>query len=149
MRLAAGADVLVHEVIDVDALTQRITRLPNYEAVRNHLASSHTAPEQVGEIADAAGVGTLVLSHLVPGDVEISEQEWEARVRPHFDGEVVCGVDLDEFALDASRRHGNESRNPLVVSGFLASIGKISGVRAVSAARTWLATQAGRRVTSS
>ena len=50
-RLAAGADVLVHEVIDVDALTQRIARLPNYEAVRNHLASSHSAPEQVGEIA--------------------------------------------------------------------------------------------------
>ena len=67
--------------------------------MRNHLASSHTAPEQVGEIAARAGVGTLVLSHLVPGDVEISEQEWEARVRPHFDGEVVCGVDLDEFAL--------------------------------------------------
>ncbi len=104
VRLAAGADVLVHEVIDVDALTQRIARLPNYEAIRNHLASSHTAPEQVGEIAARAGVGTLVLSHLVPGDVEISEQEWEARVRPHFDGEVVCGVDLDEFALDASRR---------------------------------------------
>ena len=56
VRLAAGADVLVHEVIDVDALTQRITRLPNYEAVRNHLASSHTAPEQVGEIAARAGV---------------------------------------------------------------------------------------------
>ena len=103
VRLAAGADVLVHEVIDVDALTQRIARLPNYEAVRNHLASSHTAPEQVGEIATRAGVGTLVLSHLVPGDFEISEQEWEARVQPHFDGEIVCGVDLDEFALSARR----------------------------------------------
>jgi ribonuclease BN (tRNA processing enzyme) len=100
VRLAAGADVLVHEVIDVDALAYRITRLPNYEAVRNHLASSHSSPEQVGDIATRAGVRTLVLSHLVPGDAEIAEEEWEARVRPHFDGEVVCGVDLDEFALD-------------------------------------------------
>ena len=44
-------------------------------------------------------MGTLVLSHLVPGDLEPSEEEWEERVRPHFGGEVVCGVDLDEFAL--------------------------------------------------
>ena len=28
-----------------------------------------------------------------------TDEEWEARVRPFFDGEVVCGVDLDEFAL--------------------------------------------------
>ena len=51
--LAMGASVLVHEVIDVELLTERLTRLPNYEAVRNHLASSHTAPEEVGAIADA------------------------------------------------------------------------------------------------
>jgi hypothetical protein len=39
------------------------------------------------------------LSHLVPGDGEVSEDEWEAKVRPHFPGEIVCGVDLDEFEL--------------------------------------------------
>jgi ribonuclease BN (tRNA processing enzyme) len=99
VRLARGADVLVHEVIDIERMTERLMRLPNYEAVRNHLASSHSAPEQVGAIAARAGVGTLVLSHLVPGDGDISEDEWEARARTHFDGEVVCGVDLDEFAL--------------------------------------------------
>jgi ribonuclease BN (tRNA processing enzyme) len=44
-------------------------------------------------------VHTLVLSHLVPGDIELAEEQWEAAVRPHFDGEIVCGVDLDEFPL--------------------------------------------------
>jgi ribonuclease BN (tRNA processing enzyme) len=99
VRLARGADVLVHEVIDVDQMADRLRRLPNYESVRNHLASSHTSPEEVGAIAARAGVGTLVLSHLVPGDADLSEDEWEARVRETYDGEVVCGVDLDEFAL--------------------------------------------------
>jgi ribonuclease BN (tRNA processing enzyme) len=105
-RLARGADVLVHEVIAVELLAQRLRRLPNFEAIRNHLASSHSTPEQVGAIATAAGVGTLVLSHLVPGDVDLTEAEWEARVRPHFAGDIVCGVDLDEFALGPTTQSG-------------------------------------------
>jgi ribonuclease BN (tRNA processing enzyme) len=99
VRLAQGADVLVHEVIHLDRMAVRLRRLPNFEEVRDQLASSHSSPDQVGDVARRAGVGTLVLSHLVPGDVEVAEDEWEALVRPHFDGDVVCGVDLDEFAL--------------------------------------------------
>jgi ribonuclease BN (tRNA processing enzyme) len=98
-RLAQGADILVHEVIEIEVLARRLQHLPNYQAVRNHLASSHSTPEQVGDIASRAGVRILVLSHLVPGDLDVTEAEWEARVRPHFTGEVVCGVDLDEFPL--------------------------------------------------
>jgi ribonuclease BN (tRNA processing enzyme) len=104
VRLAQEADVLVHEVIAVERLAQRLRRLPNFEAIRNHLAGSHSTPEQVGEIATQANVRTLVLSHLVPGDVDLTEAEWEARVRPHFAGEIVCGVDLDEFALGGATR---------------------------------------------
>jgi ribonuclease BN (tRNA processing enzyme) len=99
VRLADGADILVHEVIDIDRMTARLRRLPNYEAVRAYLTASHSAPEDVGTIATRAGVGTLVLSHLVPGDDEVSAAEWEARVRATFAGRVVCGTDLDEFVL--------------------------------------------------
>jgi len=106
VRLARGADVLVHEVIAVELVAQRLRRLPNFEAIRNHLASSHSTPEQVGAIATQAGVGTLVLSHLLPGDVDLSEAEWEARVRPYFAGEIVCGVDLDEFAVVPTTQSG-------------------------------------------
>jgi hypothetical protein len=35
--------------------------------LREHLLASHTTTEQVGQIATAAGVKTLVLSHFVPG----------------------------------------------------------------------------------
>ena len=99
VRLARGADVLVHEVIDLDALLGRLSKLPNYETVRRQLATSHTPHDAVGDIARRAGVRTLVLSHLVPGEGAHTPEAWEAMVRPHFDGEIVCGVDLDELPL--------------------------------------------------
>jgi ribonuclease BN (tRNA processing enzyme) len=99
VRLARDADVLVHEVIDVDIIRKRVAKLPNRDAIIAHLIASHTSPEDAGRIAQRAGVKTLVLSHLVPGDDEFTSEEWEARARPHFDGEVVCAVELDEFAL--------------------------------------------------
>lgn len=99
VRLAAGADVLVHEVIDLEALVGRMRSLPNYDSVYRQLSRSHTPYDRVGDIATRAGVRTLVLSHLVPGEGSHSPEEWEALVRPHFAGEVVCGVDLDELPI--------------------------------------------------
>jgi ribonuclease BN (tRNA processing enzyme) len=102
VTLAAGADVLVHEVIDLEALLGRLSSLSNFETVRSQLMRSHTPVEVVGSIAARAGVGTLVLSHLVPGEGAHVPEQWEALVRegsPEFTGEVVCGVDLDELAI--------------------------------------------------
>jgi ribonuclease BN (tRNA processing enzyme) len=102
VRLAQGADILVHEVIDLDALLARISLLSTFETVRGQLSRSHTPVQEVGHIAARAGVRTLVLSHLVPGEGAHSPEEWEAMAReaaPEFTGEIVCGVDLDEFAL--------------------------------------------------
>jgi ribonuclease BN (tRNA processing enzyme) len=101
VRLAQGADVLVHEVINLDFLAKRVARLPNRDAIIGHLTSSHTSPQDAARIAERADVTTLVMSHLVPGDDEFGEDEWEAWARPHFSGEVVCGVDLDQFALSS------------------------------------------------
>lgn len=99
VRLAQDADVLVHEVIDLDALLGRLAALPNHAVVRRQLATSHTPYDAVGGIAKRANVGTLVLSHLVPGEGSHTPEQWEALVRPHFDGEIVCGVDLDELPI--------------------------------------------------
>jgi ribonuclease BN (tRNA processing enzyme) len=49
-------------------------------------------------VAAAAGVKTLVLSHLVPGDDEaVTNQMWIEAVRPHFEGEIVVATDLMEL----------------------------------------------------
>jgi ribonuclease BN (tRNA processing enzyme) len=102
VRLATGADYLVHEVIDVGFIADRVSKMPNRDNIINHLTESHTSPEDAGRIAARAGVKNLVLSHLVPGDSEIPEETWEARAGAEFTGNVVCGVDLDQFALSRS-----------------------------------------------
>lgn len=98
VRLAKGADVLVHEVMYLPAIEQLIARESNATTLRAHLLASHTSTEDVGRIATEAGVKTLVLSHLVPGGPPIiPDQVWYDAVRPHFQGELVVARDLMEL----------------------------------------------------
>jgi ribonuclease BN (tRNA processing enzyme) len=95
IKLARGADVLVHEAM----LARAIDRLADANAttLREHLLKSHTTTEQLGRVAAAAGVGTVVLTHLVPAFPDISDAEWEAGVRRYFNGRVIVGRDLMEI----------------------------------------------------
>lgn len=96
-EFAKGADVLVHEIMYLPAIERLIQRLPDARRLRAHLLVSHTGPEDVGRIAAQAGVGTLVLSHFVPGDdPTITDDQWTSGVRKHFDGRVIVGRDLME-----------------------------------------------------
>ena len=98
IRLAQGADVLVHEVMYLPALEQVIGSEPNAKSLREHLLASHTTTEQVGRIATEAGVKTLVLSHFVPGGAPIiADDVWREAVRPYFSGDLVIGRDLLEL----------------------------------------------------
>lgn len=97
LALARGADVLVHEVLwrafweGPDA--------PLTPEVRRHVIASHTDAEDVGRLAEAANVKTLVLSHFVPSEPtgNISDEEWLTAARKHFRGEVILGRDLLEI----------------------------------------------------
>lgn len=97
-RFAAGADVLIHEALylpGVDAIVKRATNAPR---LREHILASHTSTEDVGRIAAAAGVKTLVLSHLIPGDdLTITDANWLEGVRKHYQGRVIVGRDLTEI----------------------------------------------------
>jgi len=98
VRLAKGADVLVHEVMYLPALEKLIASEPNATTLRAHLMAAHTTTEQVGRIATEAGVKTLVLSHFVPGGVPvIPDQVWYDAVKPHFAGRLIVGRDLMEL----------------------------------------------------
>ncbi|MCI2261423.1 MBL fold metallo-hydrolase [Xanthomonas indica] len=95
---AKGADVLVHEVMYLPALEKLLKTNDNAPTLLDHLLKSHTTTEQVGRIAAAAGVGTLVLSHFVPGgDPTITDDMWTKDVRRHFKGNIVVGKDLMEI----------------------------------------------------
>jgi len=91
IKFARGADVLIHEAYlpehfdDVDS-----------PAVAARLKRYHTSADEVGQVAAAAGVKLLVLTHVIPGDPE-SEKIFLERARKHFKGEIVVGKDLMRF----------------------------------------------------
>jgi ribonuclease BN (tRNA processing enzyme) len=98
IKLAQGADVLVHEVIYKPALAKLVARIPNADKLLEHIVASHTTHEDVGKVAKAAGVKTLVLSHIVPcDDPSVTDEMWIEGVRLHFDGKVIVGKDLMEI----------------------------------------------------
>jgi ribonuclease BN (tRNA processing enzyme) len=98
MKLARGADVLVHEALHPAGVERLLARVPNAPHLKRHLVSHHTSAEDAGRIAQAAGVKTLVLSHLVPpDDPGITDQMWIDQARRHFQGPVIVGKDLLEL----------------------------------------------------
>jgi len=58
------------------------------------MKADHTPVENVGRIAQEAGVKTLVLSHLTPAIDSISDDTWRAPVAKYFKGEIIVGKDL-------------------------------------------------------
>lgn len=98
VKLAAGADVLVHEVMLANRVRELVRNLPNREELARSIVSHHTTAEQVGRVAAAARVKTLVLSHFVPAeDPDVPDEEWTAPVRRHYSGRVIVGRDLMEI----------------------------------------------------
>jgi ribonuclease BN (tRNA processing enzyme) len=85
-ELARGADILVSEMVtDAD-----VAAVP--PPVQAHMRAEHLSPAQVGRLAAAAGVGTVVLSHYT--DASPAEL---AEIRGEFAGEIVAGEDLQRF----------------------------------------------------
>jgi ribonuclease BN (tRNA processing enzyme) len=98
IELAKGADVLVHEVMDRTGIENILRNVNNATTLREHLLASHTLVEEVGKAASAAGVKTVVLSHLVPADDKsITDDMWIAGVRRYFNGQIIVGRDLMEI----------------------------------------------------
>lgn len=99
-KMAKGADVLVHEAMYVPALETYIRseiakgRPVKFEDVMAHMNADHTPVEDVGRIAQEAGVKTLVLSHLVPAVNSIPDDTWRSPAAKYFKGEIIVGKDL-------------------------------------------------------
>jgi ribonuclease BN (tRNA processing enzyme) len=108
VELARGADVLVHEAIYPEALARAPTTADaRVDADRRgsaiagdpgklmqHVLQSHSPVVEVGRIAAEAGVKTLVLSHIVPVNAQVTEEMWRAKAAEHFKGEIIVAHDL-------------------------------------------------------
>jgi ribonuclease BN (tRNA processing enzyme) len=102
IKMAKGADILVHEVI-VSGWIDRLLPLPRSlaeEGLRHHMLSAHTSVDQVGKVAESAGVSTLVLSHIVPGNARAEELMPAKR---DFSGQLVIGEDLLQLGVTRRR----------------------------------------------
>lgn len=84
----SGVDVLVHTVVRRDLI--EAVGLPRLSDVLDY----HSSVPDAAATAARAGVGTLVLTHLVPAPAPGTEQEWIDQAAAHFGGVVVLAEDL-------------------------------------------------------
>lgn len=95
IRLARGADVLVHSAMYPPAIERLAARVPSAASLKASILAHQTSAEDAGRVAQAAGVKTLVLSHLVPpDDPDVTDRMWLDAAQLHFTGKVVVGHDL-------------------------------------------------------
>lgn len=105
IRLAQGADLLLHEVIDLEAILATFPDGPTRDGIEEHLRESHTPFDQVGKVAAAAGVRQLVLHHIVPntpGSADVHKMV--AAARRDFAGPVHAAEDNDRFLVSDPAR---------------------------------------------
>ncbi len=86
--LAAGADVLVHEV-RLRAFAEAVVGT-HYEAI----AAYHADAVDLGAAAQRAGIGHLVLTHFIPPPTDGYEPFVDEVRRGGFTGDLVAGPDL-------------------------------------------------------
>ena len=95
-RLVAGAGVYV----------QTVCRRSSVEAIPaprlQDILDYHSDLPQAGQTAARGGVGTLVLTHMVPPPVPGTEPEWVAEVAEHFDGTIILAEDLTAVEVPAT-----------------------------------------------
>lgn len=97
---AKGADLLVHEAMLMDGVEVIVQQTPNAERLREHLLASHSTVEEASRIASIAGVGKLVLNHLIPADMGgFSRDDFLREAEKHFSGEILVGFDGMEIQI--------------------------------------------------
>ena len=107
VKLAQGADILVHEATDAE-LTLSMMKPTTSGAVAmkgapggfdpqkfsDHVYQAHTRAEDAGKVAAEAKVKTLVLNHLSPADPRVVDDGvWIEKARRHFTGEMIVAHD--------------------------------------------------------
>jgi ribonuclease BN (tRNA processing enzyme) len=103
--LARGADVLVHEVMDIEAMIAE--GFPGRAG--DVFASVDTEVSQVGRIAAAAAVPVLVLNHFVPASRPTAPQQWITRIGDDYGGRVIVAEDLMTLPVRGGAGHRGEA----------------------------------------
>lgn len=118
LRESRGADLLLHEALSPRLLAliergfashgrERMARL------MRDIVNYHTTPEEAATIAQSAGVGMLVLNHIVPPlPVGALDPVFLGDARSRFEGPLRIAEDGDWFSLPVGSREIREARRP-------------------------------------
>jgi ribonuclease Z len=107
---ARGADVLVHEALapDLVGLLEQAARAAgrsNLEKIFKDIVDYHTTPEQAAGIAQRAGVGYLLLHHIVPAlPLAALEGPFLGASRTLYSGPIKLGRDGDFISMPAGSK---------------------------------------------
>lgn len=113
-REAKGVDLLVHEALSprmvnlLEDSAQRAGRA-NLAKIFHDILNYHTSPEEVAEIARDAGVGAVLLNHIVPAVPPFPgfEAFFLGGARDIYPGKLVLGTDGDFVSLPAGGKQIN------------------------------------------
>ena len=105
IMLARSADVLVHETV----YPAGFAGLGLPQALLDHILAVHTDIAELGRIAAEADAGTLVTTHLGPGQrAAVSDTTWRRLLRDsarqaHYGGRMLLGSDLLQLPVQPRR----------------------------------------------
>jgi ribonuclease Z len=95
---AKGADLLLHEVADIDP--EMLKKFPRFKEIAAH----HTLPEEAGRIFAMARPKLAAYTHIIVikqnAPLDVPPTEVAARTRSTYDGPLVLGEDLMRFEID-------------------------------------------------
>jgi ribonuclease BN (tRNA processing enzyme) len=101
VNFAMGADVLVHEVINLELYETMLNTRPfspeQRQNMRRHMQEDHATPDEVGKLAASARVRMVVLSHIIPGGEDDPDNAYSDGVAAHYSGKIVVAKDLMRF----------------------------------------------------
>lgn len=107
LQHARGVDLLVQEalrptMLDILKTTQQKINRPNIASIMGDIANYHTTPEDAAKLANEAGVGYLILSHILPPlPVADLKPAFLGDVKEYFPGPITLGEDGMLFSLPA------------------------------------------------
>lgn len=122
--IAAGADVLVNEVVAIEEAVSMYAGTPLADTYRRQFLTGHTplvshgipgSDEHVpgvGAVASQAGVSALVLTHLYPADGQVTSEQFQSGAESEFSGHVIVGDDLliiDVSAINHAASGGGQT----------------------------------------
>lgn len=103
LKISKNVDVLITEIVVPEAIKESIVKRMGIdpekgEKITKSIVTNHLAPDFIGKLAADAGVGQVVLTHLVPSPEDSPDAEaYVHDIRKTYKGPVSIASDLANY----------------------------------------------------